>query len=409
MSLISRDPSGEKIPEKLLSENLPVENLPIEKPLVENTPAEKVLAASWNVPFRDRQHVSHLLESIRACVTRPWNIMEVCGGQTHAILRHGIDQLLPDGIELLHGPGCPVCVTEDAIIDAACRIALMPGVILCSFGDMLRVPGSAGSLMQARSEGADVRVVYSPLDAVSLAVQMPDRQIVFLAVGFETTAPANALALQRARRAGMGNFSMLLSQVTVPPALTGLLAGEHRIDAFLAAGHVCTVMGFGQYHAIAERFRVPIAVTGFEPVDILRGVLSCVQALEAGRYGVANLYERSVSEAGNISAQAMLSEVFAPVDKIWRGIGTIPASGLYFAPAYAQFDALQRFDLPPIAATNIQSECISGDIMQGLRKPHQCPAFGKACTPEHPLGATMVSGEGACNAYYQYRNEVVDE
>lgn len=363
----------------------------------------------WNGPFRDRQHVRRLLDEIHASATRPWKIMEVCGGQTHSIIRHGLDQLLPSGIDLLHGPGCPVCVTEEAVIDAACQIALMPGVILCSFGDMLRVPGAQRSLMQVRSEGADVRVVYSPLDALALAAQHPESQVVFLAVGFETTAPANGLALKRAALNGIKNFSMLLSQVTVPPALAGLLAGEHRIDAFLAAGHVCTVMGYGQYHAIAERYRVPIAVTGFEPVDILRGVLACLQALEAGRYGVENLYERSVSEAGNVNAQALLNEVFVPVDKVWRGIGALAGSGLYFSPAYAHFDALHRFSLPPLTALPERGICISGDIMQGNKKPHQCPAFGKTCTPEHPLGATMVSTEGACNAYYQYRSEVVDE
>lgn len=363
----------------------------------------------WNAPFRDSQHVHQLLEKIRASATRPWKIMEVCGGQTHSIIRHGLDQLLPEGLELLHGPGCPVCVTEEAVIDAACQISLMPSVILCSFGDMLRVPGFRMNLMEARSRGADVRVVYSPLDALTVAAENPEQQVVFLAVGFETTAPANGLALQRAKLKSIGNFSMILSQVTVPPALAGLLASDHHIDAFLAAGHVCTVMGFGQYHAIAERYRVPIAVTGFEPVDILRGILACVNALEAGRYRVENVYERSVSETGNSAAQTLLSEVFVPVDKVWRGMGSLPASGLYFAPAYAHFDALKRFDLPAFSQQERITACISGEIMQGSKKPHQCPAFGKTCTPEHPLGATMVSGEGACNAYYQYRCEVAHE
>lgn len=364
---------------------------------------------SWNTPFRDSQRVKCLLDEIHATTTRPWKIMEVCGGQTHSIIRHGIDQLLPAGLELLHGPGCPVCVTEEPVIDAACQIALMPDVILCTFGDMLRVPGARMSLTEARSRGADVRVVYSPLDALTVAVENPQKQVVFLAVGFETTAPANGLALKRAALKGIDNFSLILSQVTVPPALAGLLTTAHKIDAFLAAGHVCTVMGYSQYHEIAERYRVPIAVTGFEPVDILRGILASVQALEAQRYGVENLYERSVSEAGNIAAQSLLSEVFVPVDKVWRGIGCLPASGLYFADAYAQFDALRRFSLPTLSTQSSNGLCISGEIMQGGKKPHQCPAFGKTCTPEHPLGATMVSAEGACNAYYQYRCEVMDE
>lgn len=368
-----------------------------------NTPA------SWNDPFRDRQHVKQLLEEIRTTVTRPWKIMEVCGGQTHSIIRHGIDQMLPAGLELLHGPGCPVCVTDAAVIDAACQVALMPDVILCSFGDMLRVPGTQYSLMDARSRGADVRVVYSPLDALTVALDNPQKQVVFLAVGFETTAPANGLAIKRAAMKGIENFSLILSQVTVPPALAGLLGSDHRIDAFLAAGHVCTVMGYGQYHSIAGQYHVPIAVTGFEPVDILRGILACVKALEDGRYGVENLYERSVSEAGNVAAQALLDEVFVAVDKVWRGIGNLPGSGLYFADDYARFDALQRFSLPGLSTETRASECISGEIMQGGKKPHQCPAFGKRCTPEQPLGATMVSGEGACNAYYQYRCEVNDE
>lgn len=363
---------------------------------------------AWNAPFRDHQHVGQLLDEIHAAVTRPWKIMEVCGGQTHSIIRHGIDQLLPERVELLHGPGCPVCVTEEAVIDAACQIALMSDVILCSFGDMLRVPGARMNLMDARSQGADVRVVYSPLDALAVAAENPAKQVVFLAVGFETTAPANGLALQRAALKSITNFSLILSQVTVPPALAGLLTTDHQIDAFLAAGHVCTVMGYGQYHAIAERFKVPIAVTGFEPVDILRGILACVNALESGRYQVENLYERSVSECGNIAAQTLLNQVFVPVDKVWRGMGSLPASGLYFAPAYAQFDALTRFDLPALSQQERVTGCISGEIMQGGKKPHQCPAFGKTCTPEHPLGATMVSGEGACNAYYQYRCEVMD-
>lgn len=365
---------------------------------------------AWNVPFRDRRHVKALVQEIHERSTRPWKIMEVCGGQTHAIIRNGLDQLLPETIELLHGPGCPVCVTEEAVIDAACEIARRPNVILCSFGDMLRVPGQTLSLLDVRSQGADVRVVYSPLDALALAAQCPEKEIVFLAVGFETTAPANGLAIKRAAEQGIKNFSVVLSQVTVPPALSGLLSSPHnKIHAFLAAGHVCTVMGYAQYHAIAERYQVPIIVTGFEPVDILRGVLASVNALENNRYQVENLYERSVTDEGNRHAQSLLREVFMPIDKVWRGLGMLPASGLGLAPTYAAYDALSRFKpVLPVGPLH-DVRCISGDIMQGLRKPNQCPAFGKQCTPETPLGATMVSGEGACNAYYQYRNEARHE
>lgn len=362
----------------------------------------------WNEEFRKRVHVQQLLEEIKSITTRPWKIMEVCGGQTHSIIRNGIDQLLPAGIELLHGPGCPVCVTEAAVIDAACEIALVPDVIFCSFGDMLRVPGTKSSLMDARSRGADVRVVYSPMDALALAAATPQKRVVFLAVGFETTAPANGLAIQRAALKGIDNFSLVLSQVTVPPALAGLLESEHRVDAFLAAGHVCTVMGYHQYHAITEKYRVPIAITGFEPVDILRGLHACIRALEENRYGVENLYERSVIESGNRHAQQLLQEVFQPVDKIWRGIGMLPLSGLYFSERYQHFDALRRFGLAGVSdnvakGAPVDNECISGSIMLGEKKPHQCPAFGTQCTPQFPLGATMVSTEGACNAYYQYR------
>lgn len=373
------------------------------KPRSAIKPQDDQRSVAWNEPFRAREHVKHLLDEIHATAMQPWKIMEVCGGQTHSIIRNGIDQLLPEGLELLHGPGCPVCVTEEAIIDAACQVALMPDVILCSFGDMLRVPGKLGNLMEVRSRGAEVRVVYSPLDALALAVERPDKQVVFLAVGFETTAPANGLAIKRAALKGIKNFSLILSQVTVPPALAGLLSSAHKIDAFLAAGHVCTVMGFRQYHAIAERFRVPIVVTGFEPVDILRGILSCVKALEEKRYGVDNQYERSVSEIGNQPAQALLEEVFVPVDKVWRGMGVLPASGLYFSDDYASYDALTRFSVRLNQDHTGDQVCISGEIMQGGKKPNQCPAFGKTCTPEHPLGATMVSNEGACNAYFQYR------
>jgi len=353
--------------------------------------------------YRDPTAVQRLSEVIARTVTRPWTLMEVCGGQTHAILRYGLDALLPDDVSLVHGPGCPVCVTPVDYIDKAIEIALRPNVILASFGDMLRVPGTDGDLLTARSRGANVRVVYSPLDALALAKAAPDREVVFFAVGFETTAPANALAAWRARHDGVGNFSMLVSHVLVPPAMRAILdAPGNRIEGFLAAGHVCAVMGYEEYEPIAARYRVPIVVTGFEPVDILEGVLLCVRQLETGRAEVENQYSRSVRRAGNDAAQTMLREVFRIVPRDWRGIGEIPESGFGLAEAYRDFDAEQRFGAVQVAA-EAAGPCIGGLVLRGERKPPECPAFGTACTPEHPLGVTMVSSEGACAAYYRYR------
>lgn len=353
--------------------------------------------------YRDPAAARSLLARIRSRVTRPWTLMEVCGGQTHSIVQYGLDQLTPEEITLIHGPGCPVCVTPETVLDQAAALALRPGVTLCSFGDMLRVPGRSGSLLDARQRGGDVRIVYSPLDAVELARQHPDREVVFLAIGFETTAPLNAMAVRRAAELELENYSVLVSQVTVPPAVGQLLSHpECRVDGLLAAGHVCTVMGTGEYHALAERFGLPIVVTGFEPLDILLGIDACVAMLEAGAVGVRNAYPRSVRAAGNPHALACLSEVFQPADQEWRGLGTIPDSGLVLAPAYRAFDAAARFALPGPARAR-ETDCISGAILQGLRKPEQCPAFGVRCTPDAPLGATMVSAEGACHAYYTYR------
>jgi len=353
--------------------------------------------------YRDPAAARRLAGAIAKAVTRPWTLMEVCGGQTHAIVRFGIDRLLPDGVSLVHGPGCPVCVTPVEYVDKAIEIALRPGVTLCSFGDMLRVPGTNGDLLAAKARGADVRVVYSPLDAVAVARDAPERQVVFFAVGFETTAPANAMAALWARRECLSNFSMLVSHVRVPPAMEAVLdAPECRIQGFLAAGHVCTVMGFEEYEPIARRFRVPIVVTGFEPLDILEGVYLCVRQLEAGKAKVENPYARSVRREGNRAAQAAMREVFTLVPRRWRGIGDIPESGLGLAPAYADLDAEARFG-PVAAGPEAAGECISGLVLRGERKPPECPAFGTRCTPERPLGVTMVSSEGACAAYYRYR------
>jgi hydrogenase expression/formation protein HypD len=352
--------------------------------------------------FRDGDLARRIADDIARITTRPWAIMEVCGGQTHAIIRHGIDQILPEAIELIHGPGCPVCVTPLEVIDQALAIAARPGVIFCSFGDMLRVPGSGRDLFQVKSEGGDVRVVYSPLDAVQLARAHPDREVVFFGIGFETTAPANALAVHVARQEGLPNFSMLVSHVLVPPAITAIMtAPRNRVQAFLAAGHVCAVMGLRGYPALAERFHVPIVVTGFEPIDVLEGIRCAVRQLEAGEARVENAYARVVSDDGNLVAQRMLAEVFAVSDRTWRGIGTIPASGWRLADAYRDFDAAVRFDVAGIRTAE-SALCRSGEVLQGALKPNQCPAFGTTCTPRTPLGATMVSGEGACAAYYHY-------
>jgi len=353
--------------------------------------------------YRGAAATHALADAIARIVTRPWTIMEICGGQTHSIVKFGLDELLPPSITLVHGPGCPVCVTPVELIDAAVTLAARPGVTLCSFGDMLRVPGTGTDLLTARARGGDVRMVYSPLDAVTFAAQHPDREVVFFAVGFETTAPANAMAVLHARRLGLKNFSLLVSHVLVPPAIAAILsAPDNRVQGFLAAGHVCTVMGTAEYGPLARRFGVPIVVTGFEPVDILHGVLECVRLLEAGRPEVANAYARAVRPEGNVHAMQAMREVFAVADRNWRGIGRIPQSGFVLRPEFRDFDAAARFgvgdDAPPEA-----TECISGLIMRGVKKPHECPAFGTRCTPERPLGAPMVSTEGACAAYYRYR------
>lgn len=352
--------------------------------------------------FRDPALAKTLVADIHRLTTRPWAIMEVCGGQTHAIIRNGLDQLLPAGIDLIHGPGCPVCVTPLEVIDQALAIAARPDVTFCSFGDMLRVPGSAKDLFQIKSEGGDVKVVYSPLDAVTLAEQRPDRQVVFFAIGFETTAPANAMAVHVAKTKGLTNFSLLVSHVLVPPAIAAIMtAPKNRVQAFLAAGHVCTVMGLHQYGPLAERFHVPIVATGFEPLDILDGIRRAIRQLEAGEARVENAYERVVTMAGNVAAQRMLGDVFEETDRTWRGIGTIPKSGWRLSAAYRDFDAALRFDVAGIH-TEESPLCHSGEVLQGALKPNQCPAFGKECTPRTPLGATMVSSEGACAAYFHY-------
>jgi len=355
--------------------------------------------------YRDADAARQLAASLQRVTTRPWTIMEVCGGQTHAIVRFGIDQLLPDDITLVHGPGCPVCVTPVELIDQALEIAARPEVIFCSFGDMLRVPGSREDLFAVKSRGGDVRIVYSPLDAVALARQQPDRQIVFFAVGFETTAPANAMAVHQARAAGLDNFTLLVSHVLVPPAIEAILASPQcRVQGFLAAGHVCMVMGYTEYEPLAATYGVPIVVTGFEPLDILQGVDMCVRQLEAGRAEVENQYSRTVRREGNRPAIDLIRRVFRVAPRKWRGIGEIPRSGLELAPEYAAFDAATRFGVGGRAVEE-DSECISGLVLQGLKKPADCPAFGSRCTPEHPLGATMVSSEGACAAYYRYRRQ----
>lgn len=353
--------------------------------------------------YRDEALCRRFADIIAKTQTRPWRIMEVCGGQTHAIVKFGIDKLLPSALSLLHGPGCPVCVTPLEMLDRAIAIALRPEVIFCSFGDMLRVPGSDKDLFAAKSAGADVRMVYSPLDALQVAKKNPQRQVVFFAVGFETTAPAHAMAVIEASRQGIENFSLLVSHVLVPPALEAILASsERRVDAFLAAGHVCAIMGIDEYRPIAERHRVPIVVTGFEPADILQGIAMCVAQLEEGRAQVENQYTRAVREHGNEAAKQAVASVFQVVPRKWRGIGDIPQSGLGLREAYAAFDAEKRFAVENIVADEC-GDCKSGLVLQGVLKPSDCPAFGIRCTPEKPLGATMVSSEGACAAYYRYR------
>lgn len=356
----------------------------------------------FTAEFRDSTLVHKGIEEIRRTVTRPWTLMEICGGQTHALLNTGLDEMLPPEIELVHGPGCPVCVTSLELIDKALAIAAQPNVIFTSYGDMLRVPGSHEDLFSLRARGAQVRVVYSPLDAVRIARENPDRQVVFFAIGFETTAPANAASLLQAHALGLQNYSLLVSHVCVPPAMHAILSSPTcRVQGFLAAGHVCAVMGYGEYLPIAEQYRVPMSVTGFEPLDLVQGILLTVRQLEAGTHEVQNAYPRAVTLQGNVGAQAIISRVFQPCDRNWRGIGPIPMSGWGLRPEWAAYDAEQRFSVAHIQ-TQESPICIAGQILQGLKKPPQCPAFGQQCTPETPLGATMVSSEGACAAYYRY-------
>ena len=352
--------------------------------------------------YRDPVLAKALIQRILATATRQWTLMEVCGGQTHTIVRQGIDELLAPAVEMIHGPGCPVCVTPLEQIDKALAIAARPEVIFTSFGDMLRVPGSDCDLQQVRARGGQVRVVYSPLDALELAIGNPEREVVFFAVGFETTAPANAMAVWRARELGVGNFSVLVSHVTVPPAMTAILESpDCRVQGFLAAGHVCTVMGWTEYEPIAARYRVPIVVTGFEPLDILEGIWLAVRQLEEGRHEVENQYVRAVRRDGTVPARELVEQVFQLVDRKWRGIGQIPMSGLGLRPEFAAYDAERRFAVAGMEV-NEPAECRAGAVLQGILKPHQCPAFGTRCTPEHPLGAPMVSSEGACAAYYNF-------
>lgn len=353
--------------------------------------------------FRNPEVAKRVLEEIKRIVTRQWVIMEICGGQTHSIIKNGIDQILPKEIELVHGPGCPVCVTPLEIIDKALAIASRPNVIFTSFGDMLRVPGSHKDLFMVRSEGADVRTVYSPLESLKIARENPDKEVVFFAVGFETTAPGNAMAVYQAAKEGLSNFSELASHVLVPPAMEALLSSpNNRVQAYLAAGHVCAVMGWEEYEPIAEKYKVPIVPTGFEPIDVLEGILLVVKQLEEGRHEVENQYLRAVKREGNREAIRIIHEVFEVTNRKWRGIGEIPMSGLKIRDAYAAFDAEKKFAVGDIV-TEESALCISGLVLQGLKKPNECPAFGKECTPLHPLGATMVSSEGACAAYHKYQ------
>jgi len=353
--------------------------------------------------YRDKEAAARYARAIARITTRPWAIMEVCGGQTHSIVKYGLDELLPKQITLLHGPGCPVCVTPLELIDKATQIATRPEVVFCSFGDMLRVPGTTGDLFAVKAKGGDVRIVYSPLDALQIARENPEKQVVFFAVGFETTAPANAMAVFQAQQQGVRNFSALVSHVLVPPAIAALLAApDNRTQGFLAAGHVCTVMGYEEYGPLAEKYHVPIVVTGFEPLDILQGVFMCVRQLEEGRAEVENQYLRAVRKQGNRPAQDLAARVFRVVPRKWRGVGEIPQSGLGLREEFAAFDAEARFGVSGYTVEE-DSDCISGVVLRGVKKPPECPAFGTRCTPEHPLGATMVSSEGACAAYYIYR------
>ncbi len=358
--------------------------------------------------YRDGPIAAKLVERIKRAQTKPWVIMEVCGGQTHSIVKNGIDQLLPKGVELVHGPGCPVCVTPLEMIDKAHAIARRPEVIFCSFGDMLRVPGSDGDLFSIKSQGGDVRVVYSPLDCLKIAQANPEKQVVFFAIGFETTAPANAMLVWQARQTGIKNVSLLVSHVLVPPAIEAVLSSpQNRVQGFLGPGHVCAVVGYTEYEPLAERFHVPIVVTGFEPLDILEGVLMVVEQLESGRAVVENQYSRVLARGGNHPARERIAKVFEVGDRKWRGVGMIPQSGLQLRGEFRDLDAEHRFNVQAID-TMEPAVCIAGQILQGIKKPHDCPAFGTECTPQHPLGATMVSAEGACAAYYAYGRHLKD-
>ena len=358
--------------------------------------------------YRDQRVAQKIVGEIRKAVTRPWVLMEVCGGQTHSIVKYGLDSLLPEAVELVHGPGCPVCVTSLEMIDRAHAIARQPDVVFCSFGDMLRVPGSHSDLFKIKSEGGNVRVVYSPLDCLKLARANPDKQVVFFAIGFETTAPANAMSVWQARRQGIENFSVLVSHVLVPPAILGILGSpNNRVQAFLGPGHVCAIAGWSEYEPIVERYRVPIVITGFEPIDILQGVLMCVRQLEQGRAELENGYGRAVQRDGNAAALGMLERVFEVCDRAWRGLGVIPRSGYRLSEEFRAYDAETRFDVGSIHAIE-PAICMSGEILKGLKKPLDCPAFGRQCSPENPLGATMVSAEGACAAYYNYGRHLVN-
>ena len=352
--------------------------------------------------FRDPALAKNILSEIRATATQKWAIMEVCGGQTHSIIRHGIDQLLPGNIELIHGPGCPVCVTPLDMIDKALAIAALPNVIFCSFGDMLRVPGSEKDLFRVKSDGGDVRTIYSPLDALKIAKDNPDKEVVFFGIGFETTAPANAMTVFQAQKQDLKNFSLLVSHVLVPPAIAAIMESPtNRVQAFLAAGHVCSVMGYTQYPPLVEKYKIPIVITGFEPLDILEGIRRAVVQLENGLANVENAYQRVVNIDGNHPAQAMIAEVFETTDRAWRGIGVIPQSGWRLTEKYRAFDAEAKFDVGDIKTVE-SPLCRSGEVLQGIIKPHECECFGNICTPRKPLGATMVSSEGACAAYYNY-------
>ncbi len=354
--------------------------------------------------YRNPELAKKILEEIKKTVTKPWTIMEVCGGQTHSLVKNGILDVLPKEITMVHGPGCPVCVTPLHLIDKAIYLAKEKGVILCSFGDMLRVPGSKESLLEAKAQGADIRILYSPLEAVQIAQQNPDKEVVFFAVGFETTAPANALSVIHTKKLGLKNYSILTSHVLVPPAIENIMEDvDAHIDGFLAAGHVCTIMGYWEYYPLVEKFKIPIVVTGFEPVDILQGILMVVKQLEEGRYEVENQYTRYVTEEGNQPAQDVIFQVFEISDRVWRGMENIPNSGYRIKDEYAEFDAIKKFDIQ-LEEVKENPECLAGEIMKGIIKPFQCPAFGKKCTPENPLGAPMVSSEGACAAYYHYSN-----